>query len=174
MSKYTGQYPAVYKITDYGQKLGNEANRLAYPNNPKVAQYPSGHATPQFKSTMNAVFKGFKFWNAWSKVGASCDVFVSTCIRSVYDKTCPAGLWKILKYMESPHLRRDLRPDFQHLPESKLRLHPSATRLHTSLPSPTFRHERTARLVGKKSAKRCQNQRKRLCQRRLFFENQAR
>ena len=101
MSKYSGQYPSVYNITDYGQKIGNEANRLAYPNNPKAAQYPSGHATPQFRSTMNAVCKGVKFWNAWSKVGASCDVFVGTCIRSVYDRNIPVGLWKILKYMNA-------------------------------------------------------------------------
>jgi hypothetical protein len=100
MSKYSGQFPSVYKITDYGQKIGNEANRLAYPNNPKVAQYPGGHATPQFKSTMSAVTQGFHFWNAWSKVGASCDVFSGTCIRSVYNREFPLGLWKQLKYMQ--------------------------------------------------------------------------
>lgn len=100
MSKYTGTYPSVYKVTDYGQKIGNEANRLAYPNNPKVAQYPKGHATPQFKSTMNAVCKGVKFWNAWSRVGASCDVFVGTCVRAVYNRSFPVGLWKQLTWME--------------------------------------------------------------------------
>lgn len=101
MSNYTGQYPSVYKIVDYGQKIGDMANKLAYPNNPKVAQYPSGHATEAFKTTFAKVFKGFKFWNAWSKVGASCDVFTATCVRAAYDKNIPAGLWKILRYMES-------------------------------------------------------------------------
>lgn len=100
MSKYTGTFPSVYAVIDYGQKIGNEANRLAYPNNPKVAQYPKGHATPQFKSTMNAVCKGVKFWNAWSRVGASCDVFVGTCVRSAYNRDFPVGLWKQLLWMQ--------------------------------------------------------------------------
>lgn len=106
MTKYKGQFPSVYHITDYGQRIGNEANRLAYPNNPKVAQYPSGHATPQFKSTMSAVTKGVKFWNAWSRVGASCDVFVGTCVRAVYNRDFPVGLWKQLRRMEN-------HPDFE-------------------------------------------------------------
>lgn len=121
MTKYKGQFPSVYEITDYGQRIGNEANRLAYPNNPKVAQYiyrnkkgkpikkdgkyVYGHPTPQFKSTMNAVTKGFHFWNAWSRVGASCDVFVGTCVRAVYNREFPLGLWKQLRWMKT-------HPDF--------------------------------------------------------------
>lgn len=100
MTKYKGTYPSAYTTIDYGQKIGYEANRLAYTNNPKSAQYPSGKPTAAFKTTFAKVFKGFKFWNAWSKVGASCDVFVGTCIRSAYDSKCPAGLWKIEAHMK--------------------------------------------------------------------------
>lgn len=99
--KYRGEYPSVYNIIDYGQKIGNEANKLAYPNNPKVAQYPSGHPTPQFKSTMDVVCKDVHFWNAWSRKGASCDVFVGTCVRASYNINFPVGLWKQLKFMQS-------------------------------------------------------------------------
>lgn len=99
--KYKGEFPSIYEIIDYGQRIGNEANRLAYSNNPKCAQYPKGRPTQAFKETFKKVFKGFRFWNAWSKVGASCDVFVGTCIRSAYDRNMEAGLWKIKRYMDS-------------------------------------------------------------------------
>ena len=117
--KYRGTYPSIYDITDYGQRIGNEANRLAYPNNPKVAQYPKGHATPQFRSTMRAVTKGFKFWNAWSKVGASCDVFVGVCVRAVYNRSFPLGLWKQLKYMQT-HSDFELIKDHSNLQDGDI------------------------------------------------------
>ena len=113
MGKYTGTFPNIYEVIDYGQKIGEEANRLAYPNNPKIAQYPGGKPTPQFKSTLSAVSKNVKFWNAWSRLGASCDVFTGTCVRAVYDKNCPLSLSHIEKYMSSKpeYVRVNVTPE---------------------------------------------------------------
>ena len=100
--KYSGKYPIVTKKIDNGDKLGEKANELAYPTNTSKADYPKGSPTVAFKKAMDSVYHGFKFWNAWSRAGASCDVFVGTCVRSSgLDPDFPAGLWKQQKWMES-------------------------------------------------------------------------
>ena len=99
MTKYTGSYPSIYKVIDNGQKIGDKANELAYPNNPKVAQYPSGHATEAFQKAQKKVYKG-KYWSDASRRGASCDVFTGISVRaSGIDPNIPVGLWKIQRYM---------------------------------------------------------------------------
>lgn len=94
-TKYKGKFPAIEK-----NKIGEEANKLAYKTNDSKAKYPSGKPTEAFKKAFAKVFKGFHFWSKASKAGASCDVFVGTCVRaSGVDKNFPAGLWKQQKYM---------------------------------------------------------------------------
>ena len=114
MTKYEGAFPVVERKIDTGKKVGEEANKLAYKTNSSKANYPKGKPTEAFKRAMAKVFKGFHFWNAWSKVGASCDVFVGVCVRSAgVDKKFPAGLWKQLKYMQK-HLLR-VEPEKTHI-----------------------------------------------------------
>lgn len=99
--KYSGKYPVVIRKIDNGDKLGAKAETLAYPTNTAKADYPNGKPTDAFKKAMDSVYRGFKFWNAWSRVGASCDVFVGTCVRSSgLDPDFPAGLWKQQRWME--------------------------------------------------------------------------
>lgn len=101
-TNYTGKYPVVEKKVNNSKKIGEKANELAYKTDSSKAKYPSGKPTEAFKKAFAKVFKGFHFWNAWAKKGASCDVFVGTCVRfsGVFPKF-PAGLWKQLKYMQT-------------------------------------------------------------------------
>ena len=105
---YKGEFPSVSKkkiSTDAGKKLGETANKLAYPDNTKDAKYPSGKPTKAFETAFKKVYKGFHFWNAWAKKGASCDVFIGTCRRysGLFPKS-EAGLWKLMNQMKKDML----------------------------------------------------------------------
>lgn len=101
MSKYTGTYPSLYRTVDQGQKIGDMANKLAYTGNPKSARWKGGHPTTAYK---NAIVK-YHSYHKKSKAsiaGASCDVFVCTCVRaSGVDPNFPQGLWNQEKYLRN-------------------------------------------------------------------------
>ena len=102
MSKYTGKMPEVYVRIDNGQKIGEMANKLAYPGNPKIAQYPSGKPTPAYKAALKEQWKGKKYyWSKASKAGASCDEFAGTSVKAGYDHNMDVprpGLWILEDY----------------------------------------------------------------------------
>ncbi|MDO5491664.1 MAG: fibronectin type III domain-containing protein, partial [Bacillota bacterium] len=71
------------------------ASRLAWPfgTSSSVYKYPSGRATDAFNAAIQQVYGSRSGWGAQTKAGASCDVFVGTCIRaSGYDTGFPRGL----------------------------------------------------------------------------------
>lgn len=99
---YSGVFPVVTKTVNIGAKVGEMANKLAYPDERAEAKYPSGKPTAAYKSAIKKYLSNIKFWSAASRAGASCDVFVCTSVRaSGADKNFPAGLWKEHNYMQA-------------------------------------------------------------------------
>lgn len=84
---------ATPSVKTNGQKIAELATEYAYANEPKEAKYPSGHAKDTYKKGLNKAFPNRDGWSSAPKKGASCDVFVGTCVRnSGVDKKFPRGL----------------------------------------------------------------------------------
>lgn len=110
MSKYTGKFPVIVEYIDNGQKIGEMANKLAYPNNPEIAQWPYGAPTAAYREALNK-YKSYHTKSDASIAGASCDVFVCTSVRaSGVDSKFPAGLWDIYKYLRNSDRYEQLPP----------------------------------------------------------------
>ena len=87
-------------VVTNGKKIGNKANELAYTNNTKAANYPSGKPTDAYKAALSKAYPDRSKWSAAPRKGASCDVFVGTCVRnSGVDKDFPRGLDEQIKYL---------------------------------------------------------------------------
>ena len=94
---YTGPYPNI----DRSKMLIDEAVRLAWPKGTATAKYkyPGGSATSAFKTALNKVYPNRSSWGKAAKVGASCDVFVGTVVRSCgIDSDYPRGLKEQFPY----------------------------------------------------------------------------
>ena len=76
-----------------GEKIASKGWEYAYHTNTKEAAYPSGKPTAAYKAALDAVFGKDRKWSTPAAKGASCDVFVATCIRAAgIDKSAPRGL----------------------------------------------------------------------------------
>lgn len=59
----------------------------------KHAPYPKGRAKKQYAAALDKYFGKTRKWQDSAKKGASCDVFIATCIRAAgIDKNAPRGL----------------------------------------------------------------------------------
>jgi hypothetical protein len=59
----------------------------------KNAPYPKGRAKKQYAAALDKYFGKTRKWHASAKVGASCDVFIATCIRAAgIDSKAPRGI----------------------------------------------------------------------------------
>lgn len=75
------------------QKLAQCAWEYAYHTNTKKAAYPGGAPKAAYKLALNKAFGKTRKWSAPAKKGASCDVFIATCIRMAgIDKNAPRGM----------------------------------------------------------------------------------
>lgn len=75
------------------KKLGQKANELAYASAPAEAKYPSGKPKAAYKTALNKAYPDRSSWGKPQRLGASCDVFVGTCIRVLgIDKNFPRKL----------------------------------------------------------------------------------
>ena len=75
------------------QKLAEKANEFAYSTNTKDANYPSGKPKAAYKTALYKVYPNLKGKTSAAAKGASCDVFVGTCVRSAeIDPNFPRGL----------------------------------------------------------------------------------
>ena len=88
---------AVYTSTvaekTNAQKLAEKANEFAYSTNTKDANYPSGKPKAAYKTALYQVYPNLKKLKSAAAKGASCDVFVGTCVRSAgIDPNFPRGL----------------------------------------------------------------------------------
>ena len=69
-----------------------KAMQLAYPDAPKEAKYHGGKPTAAYAEALKRAYPNRSGWGQPSKDGASCDVFVGTCIvDSGVDKGFPRG-----------------------------------------------------------------------------------
>lgn len=69
-----------------------KATQLAYPDAPKEAKYHGGKPTAAYAEALKRAYPNRSGWGQPSKDGASCDVFVGTCIvDSGVDKGFPRG-----------------------------------------------------------------------------------
>lgn len=101
---YSGTYPTLNKIvskTNNREKLYKMAYTLAYQTSTSTAKYPSGQPKAAYKTALDKLPLSKHKWNKAAKAGASCDVFVWTCVLTAgIDKNFPSGLWKQLSYMQ--------------------------------------------------------------------------
>ena len=75
------------------EKLAKCAYNYAYTTNTSKARYPSGSPKPAYKEALYKVYPNLKNMKSAAAKGASCDVFVGTCVRSAgIDKEFPRGL----------------------------------------------------------------------------------
>jgi len=75
------------------EKLAKCAWDYAYHSSTKKANYPKGAAKPAYKLALDKAFGKKRRWSTPAKKGASCDVFVATCIRMAgIDKNAPRGM----------------------------------------------------------------------------------
>lgn len=74
------------------QKLAAKAWEYAYHSNSKKAKYPSGKPKKAYKDALDKYFGKDRKWSTPAKKGASCDVFIATCIRAAGLGKAPRGL----------------------------------------------------------------------------------
>lgn len=87
--------------TTNGYKIGRLANDCAYSGVPKESKYPSGKIKSEYKVALNKAYPNRSSWGVAPRAGASCDVFVGTCVvASGVDKDFPRGLQDQLPHME--------------------------------------------------------------------------
>ena len=84
-----------------GDKLADKAKALAWPEGTPKSKcgYPDGSATMNFKAAINRAYPDRSKWGKQTRAGASCDVFVGTCVRDAgIDKSFPRGLDGVEKH----------------------------------------------------------------------------
>ena len=75
------------------EKLAEKADEFAYSTNSSKARYPSGEPKKAYKTALYKVYPNLKKLSSAAAKGASCDVFVGTCVRAAgIDKNFPRGL----------------------------------------------------------------------------------
>lgn len=92
---YAGTFPTLCN--------GIEAKAIEYTWASGTAKskytYPGGDSTAAFKTALNNAYPSRSGWDAATKVGASCDVFVGTVVRNCYDTSYPRGLEQQISYL---------------------------------------------------------------------------
>ena len=74
-------------------KIGKCANEYAYSTDTSKADYPKGSPKAVYKEALAKAYPNHNKWGTAPSKGASCDVFVGTCVRmSGIDKSFPRGL----------------------------------------------------------------------------------
>ncbi len=94
------------KAAKRANKITKKAFELAWPEDTSSSKYNygSGKATDAYKKALDEVYPGRK-WGKAPQVGASCDVFVGTVLRSSgVAKDCPRGLDDQGPYFENSGL----------------------------------------------------------------------
>lgn len=90
---WSGKLPEVKKELTNREKIAQCAEDFAYSTNTKKAAYPSGEPKEAYKKGLDQAYGKNRKWSDPAKKGASCDVFVGTCVRcSGVDKKFPRGL----------------------------------------------------------------------------------
>lgn len=99
--------PAVKTITN---KIAIKANDFAYSTNTADANYATGKPKDSYKKALNEVYPDRSKWGKAPRAGASCDVFVGTCIRaSGADKNFPRGLAEQIPYLQKSSIFKEVK-----------------------------------------------------------------
>lgn len=98
--KLTPKKATKPKASVNGKKLAETAAKLAYTTQTAEGKYPTGKPDPDYKKALNKVYPDRSSWSAAPRKGASCDVFIGTCVRSSgVDSKYPRGLSSQVKYL---------------------------------------------------------------------------
>ena len=93
------------KASSNGKKLAETATKLAYTTQTAQGKYPTGKPSQNYKKALDKVYPNRSSWSDAPKKGASCDVFVGTCVRaSGVDSEYPRALAAQAKYLEKSKL----------------------------------------------------------------------
>lgn len=100
-------YVEYWKSQTNGDRIASKGWEYAYHTNTAEAKYPSGKPTPAYRSALDTAFGKVRNWQKSARVGASCDVFIATCIRmSGIDKSAPRGLGRAKYFDKSDKFKR--------------------------------------------------------------------
>lgn len=81
-------------------KIADAAKDFAYSGFPSKAKYPSGVPKAAYKSALVKAYPDRSSWGKAARAGASCDVFVGTCVRAKgVDPDFPRGLKEQIPYL---------------------------------------------------------------------------
>lgn len=95
-----------------GDKLADKAKALAWPEGTPKSKcgYPKGSATVNFQSAINRAYPDRSSWGKQTRAGASCDVFVGTCVRdSGIDQKFPRGLDGVEKHCKDSKIWQTIK-----------------------------------------------------------------
>lgn len=81
-------------------KIAVKANEFAYSTNTKKANWPDGKPKDAYKKGLDEAYPNRSKWGKSPRAGASCDVFVGTCVRCAgIAKDFPRGLGEQWDYL---------------------------------------------------------------------------
>ena len=99
--------PVAPAITN---KIAIKANDFTYSTNTADAKYPTGKPKDSYKKALNEVYPDRSNWGKAPRAGASCDVFVGTCVRcSGVDKNFPRGLAEQIPYLQKSAVFKEVK-----------------------------------------------------------------
>lgn len=94
------------------QKIADMAKACAWPSGTKKSKYayPDGSATPEFKAAIKKAYPDRSGWGKQTRAGASCDVFVGTCVRACgVDPKFPRGLDGVEKHCKDSKIWQTIK-----------------------------------------------------------------
>lgn len=105
-------YPGNYPDLNRKKKLLDKAKKFAWKKGTKESKYkyPSGRPLNAFKKALGEVYPSHTQWGDAPSKGASCDVFVGTCVRaSGLSKAFPRGLQEQFEFKSQNFYRKVYR-----------------------------------------------------------------
>lgn len=101
--------PKPKKLTN-GDKIAKCGWDFAYHSNTSKANYPKGAPKEAYRKALDKYFGKDRKWSTPAKKGASCDVFIATCIRaSGVGKDAPRGI--VRSWMEKSGKFKTVKAD---------------------------------------------------------------
>lgn len=102
-------YPGTYPDLNRKKKLLDKAKAFAWKKGTAESKYryPSGRPLNAFKKALNEYYPNHNQWGDAPSKGASCDVFVGTCVRaSGISKAFPRGLQEQFEFKSQNFYRK--------------------------------------------------------------------
>ena len=97
-------------VAYWDKTIGSLANRYAYSTNTEDADYDGGTPTPAYRKGLNEAYPDRTSWGTAPRKGASCDVFVGTCVRnSGVDSKFPRGLDEQISHLAKSNKFKEVK-----------------------------------------------------------------